>query len=101
MYGLIGSMTATPGSRDELVEILLDGTADMPGCRSYVVALDPTNPDRIWITEVWDSSDSHQASLQLPGVRAAIARGRPLIASMGEQTITAPVGGHGLDRGAA
>jgi quinol monooxygenase YgiN len=96
MYGLIGKMSATPGSRDALIEILLDGVAGMPGCLSYVVARDPADADSIWITEVWDSKESHQASLSLPAVKQAIAKGRPLIAAMGESIVTTPVGGHGL-----
>lgn len=92
MYGLIGQMIATPGHRAELAAILLAGTKDMPGCRSYVVAEDLTNPDALWITEVWDSKELHGASLQLPGVQAAIARGRPLIAGFGSRTETRPLG---------
>ena len=34
--------------------------------------------------------------LQLPAVRQAIAKGRPLIANFGAQTVTEPVGGFGL-----
>ena len=52
--------------------------------------------DALWITEVWDSQASHAASLSLPAVRAAIARGRPLIAGFGEHIVTTPVGGHGI-----
>ncbi len=96
MYGLIGKMMATPGRRDELVGILVEGVSGMPGCLSYVVAKDPADAHAIWITEVWDSQASHEASLALPTVRDAIARGRPLIAGFGERTVTEPVGGHGL-----
>lgn len=96
MYGLIGTMIATPGQRDALIGILLDGVSGMPGCLSYVVAADPAEPDAIWITEVWDSQASHEASLALPSVRDAIAKGRPLIAGFGARTVTTPVGGHGL-----
>ena len=96
MYGLIGKMLATPGQRDALVEILLDGVSGMPGCLSYVVATDPNDASAIWITEVWDSQASHSASLTLPSVKAAIAKGRPLIAGFDSHVVTAPVGGHGL-----
>jgi quinol monooxygenase YgiN len=75
---------------------LLEGVADMPGCLSYVVAKDPSDENAIWITEVWDDQASHEASLSLPSVRQAIARGRPLIAGFGESVVTEPVGGHGL-----
>ena len=96
MYGLIGRMRAVPGQRDALAAILLEGTGAMPGCLSYIVAKDPADADALWITEVWDSQDSHRASLQLPAVQAAIARGRPLIAGFDSQTETEPLGGVGL-----
>ena len=81
---------------DALIAILLEGTGGMPGCHSYVVARDPADADAIWITEVWDSKASHAASLQLPAVRAAIARARPLIAGFDSGQETIPVGGVGL-----
>lgn len=96
MYGLIGKMLAAPGKRDELVSILLEGVAGMPGCLSYIIANDPTDSNAIWITEVWDSQKSHEASLTLPSVQEAIARGKPLIAGFGERYVTQPVGGHGI-----
>jgi quinol monooxygenase YgiN len=101
MHGLIGKMTAVPGRRDDLIEAILQGVDDMPGCVSYVVASDASEPDVIWITEVWDNEASHKASLSLPAVRAAIARARPLIASFGPGITTVPVAGHGLGRSAA
>lgn len=97
MYGLIGKMNAVPGQRDALAAILLEGVAGMPGCLSYVVAHDPADEDALWITEVWDFEESHRASLRLPSVQRAIAKGRPLIAGFGERIVTAPVGGQGLE----
>ncbi|MBN8716734.1 MAG: antibiotic biosynthesis monooxygenase [Stenotrophomonas sp.] len=96
MYGLIGKMKAVPGQRDTLISILLEDVSDMPGCLSYVVARDPGDPDAIWVTEVWDSQASHKASLSLPSVKAAIARGKPLIASFDQYIETVPAGGHGI-----
>lgn len=68
----------------------------MPGCLSYIVATDPTDADALWITEVWDSSASHKASLGLPMVKEALAAGRPLIVGFGERFETSPLGGVGL-----
>lgn len=96
MYGIIGKMKVASGQRDSVVAALLDGIKSMPGCLSYIVALDPSDSDAIWITEVWESKDHHQASLALPSVQQAIARARPFITSFGERFETAPVGGHGL-----
>jgi quinol monooxygenase YgiN len=96
MYGLIGKMTAVSGQRDALAAVLLEGTGAMPGCLSYVVATDPADADALWITEVWDSQASHQGSLALPAVKAAIAKGRPLIAGFSNRVETTPLGGYGL-----
>lgn len=96
MYGLIGKMKVVSGQRDALISILIEGISGMPGCLSYIVAQDPADPDAIWVTEVWDSQDSHQASLSLPSVQHAISRGKPLIAGFGERFETQPVGGYGL-----
>lgn len=96
MYGLIGKMSATPGQRDALAAILMEGTGMMPGCLSYIIATDPSDPDALWITEVWDSQASHKASLGLPAVQAAIAKGRPLIAGFSHRVETVPIGGYGL-----
>ena len=96
MYGLIGKMIAAPGKRDELISILLEGVATMPGCLSYIVAKDTGDANAIWITEAWDSKASHDASLSLPSVKEAIAKGRPLIAGFSDRVVTTPVGGTGL-----
>ena len=96
MYGLIGKMLTVEGRRDELLDILLRATGRMPGCHSYVVAKDMTDANAIWITEVWDTKESHDASLSLPAVTEAIAKARPLIAGFGDSFTTTPVGGVGL-----
>jgi len=96
MYGLIGQMKAAAGKRDELVAILKEGTGAMPGCLSYILALDPSDADAIWITEVWTDKESHAGSLKLPSVQAAIAKARPIIAGFGHRFETTPVGGVGL-----
>ena len=98
MYGLIGKMIAVAGERDALAAILLDGTHAMPGCLSYVIARDPADDNALWITEVWDSQTSHKASLSLPAVQSAIAKGRPLIAGFSNRVETVPIGGYGIER---
>jgi quinol monooxygenase YgiN len=91
-FGMIGKMKAQPGKRAELIAILTSGTTSMPGCFAYLIAEDVKDPDGIWITEIWDNAASHKASLQLPAVRAAIAKGRPLIAAFEISAETRPVG---------
>ena len=96
MYGLIGKIRSVAGQRDALASILIEGTSAMPGCLSYVVAIDGSEPESLWVTEVWDSSASHRASLSLPAVQQAIAKAKPIIAGFGERFETRPIGGYGL-----
>src|SRR5258705_13377345 len=98
MYGLIGKISVAPGRRDTLAALLLEASQAMPGCLSYVIAADPADSDALWITEVWDSQASHQGSLSLPAVQAAIAKGRVMIAGFSNRVETVPIGGHGLPR---
>lgn len=98
MYGLIGKMLVAPGQGDAVITLLLAGTERMPGCLQYVIAKDPTDPNAVWITEVWDSEASHKASLTLPAVKETIAKARPMITGFGERFITTPIGGVGLER---
>lgn len=90
-FGMIGKMKAQPGKRAELIAILGSGTGAMPGCRAYLIAEDAKDADAIWITEIWDDAASHKASLQLPSVRDAITKGRPLIAGFELSAETRPV----------
>lgn len=71
MFGSTHKVKAFAGSRDELAAILA-GMGSMPGCLSYLVAHDPTDPDGVWVTEVWESAEAHRASLELPEVREAV-----------------------------
>ncbi len=96
MFGLITQFKTVPNQRDALIVILTAGTSGMPGCLSYVVAKDAAEADAVWITEVWSSRENHQASLALPAVQQAMAKGRPLIAGFRARFETEPVGGHGL-----
>jgi quinol monooxygenase YgiN len=97
MFGMIARITALPGRREALIAILTRN-GSMPGCLSYIVARDAAEPDDVLVTEVWDSRKSHDASLEMPEVKAAIAEGRPLIAAFATVAVTEPVGGIGLPR---
>ncbi len=92
-YGLIGKMKTKPGTRADLIALLATGTSAMPGCLLYVIAEDLADPDGIWITEVWSSKQAHDASLALPAVQEAIAKGRPMIAGFESRVELRPVAG--------
>lgn len=96
MYGLIVKMTILPGKRDEMIRVLKESGADMPGCLSYVVANDAADENVLWVTEVWDSASSHDASLSMPQVKNAIPKAKPLVANFERIAATTPVWGQGL-----
>jgi quinol monooxygenase YgiN len=96
-YGLFGKLVAAPGKRDELIGYLGEGTGQMPGNILYVLSTSATEPDAVWIYEVWESKQHHADSLKLPSVQAAIAKARPIIAGFGpERFEMTPVGGVGV-----
>jgi quinol monooxygenase YgiN len=88
-------LTTIPGKRDELIRILRESAPEMPGCFSYVVAKDAADENVIWVTEVWDSEASHDASLSLPAVKNAIPQAKPIVSAFEKVATTSPVWGLG------
>lgn len=88
-YLHVASMRALPGRRDDLVGLLGAGPVDTAGCTAYVVAVDPTDSDLVWVSETWLSRRHHAASLRLPAVAASIEKAMPLL--------TGEFSGHELD----
>jgi len=97
-YGLFGKFTAQPGKRDELKEILLQAAQLLQrneDCLHYLVSTTNT-PDEIWVTELWNTKEAHDASLAPEDIRSLIQGAMPLIASMSDQTELEVAGGKGL-----
>jgi quinol monooxygenase YgiN len=81
-YGLHGKLTATAGNQDKLASILLQAAtlvSTAKGCHLYLVSQDNSDPDAVWITEVWDSKEDHDSSLHAPGVKELITQAMPLL----------------------
>ena len=97
-YGYAGTMRAHPGHRDEVIGILLSGVDGLRevGCQLYVVGVVDDDPDLIHVTEVWDSKEAHDASLQLPATREAINRAMPMLTGDFTGQETTVVGGLGV-----
>lgn len=91
MWGMIAKITAVPGKREEIISILRQSVAKMPGCTSYAVAEDATAEHILWVTELWQSEQDHNASLGLRQVQEAMPRARPLIANFERIAVTIPV----------
>ena len=98
LYGYLGSMKTKPGHRDEVAQILTGGADGLraAGCQLYVVGLAADDDVTIWVSEVWDSKEAHDASLQLPETRAAIGRAMPMLAGEFTSQETVIAGGLGV-----
>jgi quinol monooxygenase YgiN len=97
-FGMYVKFTAKSGQRDTQVNILLDGAASEQSdtdCELYIVNISDTEPDTLWVTEVWSNAEAHEASLAKEETKASIQRAMPLIADV-EAIKLRPVGGKGL-----
>ena len=97
-FGLYGKLVAKTGQAAQVVQILQRNLEALKeaGCLLYIVNQQQDQPDVIWVTEAWQSSEHHQASLQLPEVRAAIAEAMPLLSGEFDQVKLDTLGGLGL-----
>jgi len=84
-YLLHGKITAKPGHVDTLRDILLQAAqllSQVKGCHIYAVSKDPADENSVYVTEVWDSKEDHDHSLQDKNVRALIMKAMPIIDGM-------------------
>ena len=99
-YGLHGKLTATSENAQKLADILIIASqliSTAKGCLLYMVSLDETDPNSVWVTEAWDSKTDHQNSLQIDGVKELISEAIPLLSEKPElgQELTI-LGGYGI-----
>ncbi|HLI35037.1 MAG TPA: putative quinol monooxygenase [Terriglobia bacterium] len=96
MYGLIAKLVIAPGKREAMIKLLEGSAAAIPGCLSYVIAEDAADEKILWVTEVWESKASHDASLVLPSVKKAVPQGKAMVMRFERVAETIPVWGVGL-----
>ncbi len=93
--------TAQAGRGDEVAQLLLraaDSLRDTAGCELYVVNRSPSEPDVVWVTELWLSQEALDASLEQLKTeegRAQVAEVGALLAGPPELTELEPLGGVG------
>ncbi|MDQ0614834.1 quinol monooxygenase YgiN [Microbacterium sp. W4I4] len=76
-----GTLGTVAGRRDELVAHLTrrnDVLAEL-GCLAYEVGVEESEPDTVFVVELWTSAEAHQASLARAEVQESIAAARPLL----------------------
>lgn len=97
-FGYVASMRVRAGRRDEVIKILLAGANGLraAGCQLYAVCIDPGDAAAIWVSEIWNSAEDHDASLQLPATKAAIARAMPMLTGEFTRPELTVVGGLGV-----
>ena len=96
---MTGKFTVHEGKRDALVEILLqaaDVVAQYPGCHAYIVNEDVADETSVWVFEIWNDKEAHDASLKDNRVRSLIAKAMPLMNGAPDGAELRIVGGHGI-----
>jgi quinol monooxygenase YgiN len=97
-YGLFGKFIAIEGKRGELADILVNASEllkENADCIHYVVGKTADQND-VWVSEVWNSKEAHDSSLEPENIRNLIMTARPLIKGMPEGTELEIIGGKGL-----
>ncbi len=82
MYLLHGKLTAKAGHSQQLAAILIEASklvSAAQGCKTYVIGKEANDPDAVWVTEIWDSKEDHDNSLNVEGVRELIKKAMPII----------------------
>ena len=93
--------TAQPDRRDEVAQLLLaaaDSLRETAGCELYVINRAASEPDVVWVTELWLSQEALDASLgelQTDEGKARIGQVMALLAKPPELTELEPLGGVG------
>ena len=96
---LLNRLTAKPGRRRQVVDILLESGKlfdDNPACLLYLVSEAADEPDVIWVVDLWTDPEAHAKALQAPELRPFVEQAMPILEGMPEQIEVHPAGGKGL-----
>lgn len=95
-YSVYGSLTAVPGKGSELEGYLLEaaeGMKHVEGNYCYIVGVNDEEPDAVYVFEIWENKEAHEASLELDVFRQLIGKARPIIAGMQDYPNLRIIGG--------
>ncbi len=99
--------TAQPGRGDEVAELLLGAANSLrgvAGCELYLINRAASEPDVVWVTELWLNQEALDASLeqlQTDEGKARVAQVNALLDKTPELTELEPLGGVGYLPGGA
>lgn len=91
-FAVHGTLTAKPGRRGELVELMratIAALGDAPGLLDYTINVAIDDPDTLWVTERWTSRTAHDTVTKTAANKAQTARivdllAAPLVSGYGE-----------------
>jgi quinol monooxygenase YgiN/mannose-6-phosphate isomerase-like protein (cupin superfamily) len=90
--------TAKPGEGDALAAVMLrvaETLEGVPGCLLYIVNRSPSEPDAVWVTELWRSQEDMDAALELDSARELMPEVMEHVDGPFEQINLEPLGGVG------
>jgi len=82
MYLLHGKLDAKEGNAEQLSQILIEASklvSTAKGCKLYVIGSDEKESNSVYVTEMWDSIEDHDNSLNVDGVKDLIMKAMPLL----------------------
>jgi len=98
-FSLYGKFTIKEGERDNMVNILLEAAESMKGldeCLIYLISTSESEPNCVFVYEVWSDETAHQESLKLEATQTHIQRARPIITGMERISTLKTIGGKGI-----
>lgn len=98
-YSLFGKFEVKEGERDTMVDILLEAAESMKNldeCEIYLVNISESEPNSVYVYEVWSNENAHQASLTLEATQTLINRAKPIIAGIERISTLRTKGGKGI-----
>ena len=98
-FSLFGKFLIQEGERDTMVDILLEAAESMKNfeeCEVYLVNTSETEPNAVYVYEVWSNEQAHQDSLTLEATQTLIKRAKPIITGMERISTLNTIGGKGI-----
>lgn len=98
-FSLFGKFTVQEGERETMVSILLEAAESMKNldeCEVYLVNISESDPNSVYIYEVWSNENAHQASLTLEATQTLIRQAKPIITGMDRISTLKTKGGKGI-----
>ncbi len=96
-YAVYSGMIARESKGHIIRKLLLEVAEEMNSvddCKAYIVGVDPKSDDALFVYEVWNTKEAHDASLQLPIYQVLRDNARPHILTVRNLPSVDFIGGH-------